>query len=61
MLSNTGRNRLNINGLYNSKTQEVIVTFHQTINTQSAIETFEELKKQYLIYNNLASLNQKTC
>ena len=53
ILSNTGRNRLNINGLYNPKTQEVIVTFHQTINTQAVIETFKELKKQHLTYKNL--------
>lgn len=53
MLSNTGRNRLNINGLYNPKNQKTIVTFHQTINTQAIIETFEELKKQHLTHDNL--------
>lgn len=45
-LTNTGRNRLNINGLYNPYTQETIVTYHQTINAQAAIETFEKLKQQ---------------
>ncbi len=35
MLSNTGLIGLNINGLYNPKIQDTIVTFHQTINTQA--------------------------
>lgn len=51
--SNNGRNRLNINGLYNPQNQEVITTFHQTINAQATIETLEELKKQYPNYENL--------
>ncbi len=53
MLSNTGRNRLNINGLYNPKTQEVIVTFHKTINAQAVIETLKKLIKQYPDCHNL--------
>jgi transposase len=44
ILTNSGRNRLNINGLYNPKTQEVIVTYHETINAQAVIRTFEKLK-----------------
>lgn len=43
-LTNSGRNRLNINGLYNPYTQEVLVTYHKTINAQAVIETFEKLK-----------------
>ncbi len=53
ILSNNGRNRLNINGLYNPKTQDVIATFHKTINAQATIETLEELKKQCPAYENL--------
>jgi transposase len=51
--SNNGRNRLNINGLYNPKNQDVIVTYHQTINTQAVVETLEELKKRYPAHENL--------
>jgi transposase len=45
-LTNNGRNRLNINGLYNPHNQDVIVTYHKTINAQATIETFEILKQQ---------------
>jgi transposase len=45
-LTNSGRNRLNINGLYNPHNQDVIVTYHKTINAQAVIESFEELKKK---------------
>jgi transposase len=53
MRSNSGRNRLNINGLYNLKNQDVIATFHKTINAQATMETLEELKKQYPTHDNL--------
>lgn len=43
ILSNSGRNRLNINGLYNPLSQEVITTFHKTINSQAVLKTFDEL------------------
>ena len=46
ILTNNGRNRLNINGLYNPHNQEVIVTYHKTINAQATVELFEKLKKQ---------------
>ena len=45
-LTNSGRNRLNINGLYNPHNQDVIVTYHKTINAQATIESFDLLKKQ---------------
>ncbi len=51
--SNTGRNRLNINGLYNPKTQEVITTFHNTINAQATIETLNKLLLCYPTHENL--------
>ena len=44
--TNNGRNRLNINGLYNPHNQDVIVTYHKTINAQATIELFEKLKQQ---------------
>jgi transposase len=47
ILTNTGRNRLNINGLYNPYTQETIVTYHTTINAQAVIATFEKLKMEH--------------
>lgn len=53
ILSNTGRNRLNINGLYNPYTNDVLVTYHKTINAQAVIETFEALKKKYNTHENL--------
>lgn len=51
--SNTGRNRLNINGLYNPKTQEVITTFHNTINAQATIETLDKLLRLHPTHENL--------
>lgn len=52
-LTNTGRNRLNINGLYNPHTQEVIVTYHKTINAQATIELLNKLKANYPLKENL--------
>lgn len=53
VLTNSGRNRLNINGLYNPYTRDVIVTYHKTINAQATIELFEKLKQKYSNYQNL--------
>lgn len=53
VLTNSGRNRLNINGLYNPYTQDVTVTYHKTINAQATIELFEKLKQKYPKYQNL--------
>jgi transposase len=53
ILTNSGRNRLNINGLYNPHTQETLVTYHRTINAQATIELFEKLKKQHPLHENL--------
>jgi transposase len=52
-LTNSGRNRLNINGLYNPHTQETIITYHKTINAQAAIKTFEKLKAHHPDKENL--------
>jgi transposase len=53
ILTNSGRNRLNINGLYNAHNQDVIVTYHKTINAQATIELFEKLKRQYPFHEKL--------
>jgi transposase len=53
ILTNSGRNRLNINGLYNPHNQDVLVTYHKTINAQATIELFEKLKRQYPFHENL--------
>lgn len=45
--SNTGRERLNINGAYNPLTQEVIVRQDTTINGISTIKLFEQITKYY--------------
>lgn len=47
ILTNSGRNRLNINGLYNPHTQDTIVTYHTTINAQAVIATLDKLQLQY--------------
>ncbi len=53
ILTNSGRNRLNINGLYNPHNQDVMVTYHETINSQATIELLEKLKAQYPTHQNL--------
>ena len=45
--SNTGRSRININGVYNPHNQDLIVIESQTINAQSTIELFQKVEKYY--------------
>lgn len=54
--SNTGRERLNINGAYNPFTQDVIVRQDKTINGLSTIALFEQITHfyQYTKYQILA-------
>jgi|APSaa5957512622_1039677.scaffolds.fasta_scaffold73710_2 transposase len=53
ILSNSGRNRCNLNGAYNPLTQEVFVRHYKTINAETVIEFFKELE---LFYSNKAEI-----
>ncbi|HHD80341.1 MAG TPA: IS630 family transposase [Campylobacterales bacterium] len=45
--SNTGRSRINLNGIYNPKTQDILVHESKTINAESTIEFFKEIEDYY--------------
>lgn len=45
--TNTGRDRLNLNGVYNPENQDVIVREDEAINSESNIRLFEIVKKHY--------------
>ena len=45
--SNSGRQRVNINGVYNPITQDVIVLEHDRINADAIIKMIQELEKKY--------------
>lgn len=45
--SNTGRNRINLNGAYNPDNQDVIIREDKTINAQSTIKLFEQIENHY--------------
>jgi len=47
LLSNTGRERININGAYDIEEHSVTVREDKTINAQSAIALFEQLLEKY--------------
>lgn len=44
--SNTGRTRINLNGVLNPDTKEVIIREDKTINAQSTIELFKEIEEK---------------
>lgn len=44
--SNTGRTRINLNGVLNPGTNEVIIREDKTINAQSTIELFKEVEEK---------------
>jgi len=45
--SNTGRQRININGAYNPVTQDIIVQEEETINYEAIISLFKNIEKYY--------------
>lgn len=45
--SNTGRNRVNINGMYNPLTQDFIYTTPDTVNAEKMIELFKKTENYY--------------
>ena len=45
--TNTGRQRININGAYNPNNQDVIIREDDTINAQSTIELFKQIEQKY--------------
>jgi len=45
--TNSGRDRVNINGAYNILESEVIVTNSDTVNTQSTLELFDTIVENY--------------
>jgi len=45
--SNTGRNRININGIYNPLTQDILVHESERINAESTIDFFKEIEDYY--------------
>jgi len=47
VLSNSGRQRCNLNGFYNPFTQEVLVKDYASINAQATIDSYEELEAFY--------------
>ncbi len=45
--SNTGRTRLNLNGVINAETHQVVIRHDETINAQSTIALFKMLEKKH--------------
>ena len=44
--TNTGRDRINLNGAYNVEKQQIIIRSDKTINAQSTIQLLEEIKSK---------------
>ncbi len=45
--SNTGRRRININGVYNADSQEILINESETINAETTIDFLIEIEKYY--------------
>ena len=45
--SNTGRSRININGVYNAESQEILIHESQTINAETTIAFLKEIEEYY--------------
>lgn len=65
--SNTGRTRININGVLNPETKEVIIREDKTINAESTIELYKEIEKKnedkekiYIIVDNAKYYKNET-
>lgn len=54
--TNTGRQRLNLNGAYNPNNQDVIIREDPSINAQSTIKLFEQLQKKYAYKNGIYAI-----
>lgn len=51
--SNSGRQRININGALNADTLEVVIRTDDTINTQSTLKLFDALEKKHPLANSI--------
>lgn len=51
--SNTGRQRLNINGAIDIETKEVVARYDDTLNAQSTVELFKEIEKKHPLATNI--------
>ena len=51
--SNTGRQRLNINGAINIETKEAVVRYDDTLNAQSTVELLKEMEAKYPLASNI--------
>ena len=51
--SNSGRQRININGALNADTLEVVIRTDDTINTQSTLKLFEVLEQKHPLANSI--------
>jgi hypothetical protein len=45
--TNTGRKRLNINGVLNMETMETVTHFSKTIDAEETIKLFDKIQEQY--------------
>ena len=53
ILSNTGRKRVNINGVLDSENAEAIITTSESINAESTIELFKKVESNYSTAKNI--------
>lgn len=45
--TNTGRNRINLNGAYNPNNQDIIIREDESVNAQSTIKLFKQIEEEY--------------
>jgi len=51
--SNTGRQRLNINGAIDIETKEVVARYDDTLNAQSTVELLKQIEAKHPLANNI--------